>query len=40
MNLTGYMCQEKWEEDDLPALKTALTYQYDLKTTYKSMEEE
>ena len=29
------MCQEKKEEEDLPALKTVLTHQYnDLKTTY------
>ena len=26
--LTDYMCQEKKEEKDLPALKTALTYRY------------
>ena len=33
MTLTDYMCQEK-EEEDLPALKTALTHRYnDLKTT-------
>ena len=33
------MCQEK-EEEDMPALKTALTHQYnDLKTTYKSVKE-
>ena len=30
------MCEEKKEEDDLPALKTVLTHQYnDLTTTYK-----
>ena len=33
MTLTDYMYQEK-EEDDLPALKKALTHQYnDLKIT-------
>ena len=38
MTLTDYMCQEK-EGEDLPALKTALTHQYnDLKTTHKSVE--
>ena len=41
MTLTDYMCQEKKEEEDLPALKTALTHQYnDLKTTCKCMEED
>ena len=35
--LTDYMFQEKREEEDLPALKTALTYQYnDSKTIYKN----
>ena len=38
MTLTDYMCQEK-DEEDLPVLKKVLMYQYDLKTTYKSMEE-
>ena len=34
MTLTVYMYQEKKEEEDLPALKTSLKYQYnDLKTT-------
>ena len=34
MTLTDSKCQEKKEEEDLPALKTALTHQYsDLKTT-------
>ena len=34
MMLTDYMCQEKKEEEVLPALKTVLTHQYnDLKTT-------
>ena len=28
MMLTNYMCQEKKEEEDLPALKTALTHRY------------
>ena len=41
MTLTDYMCHEKKEEEDLPSLKTALTHQYkDLKTTYKSVEED
>ena len=41
MTLTNYMCQEKKEEEDFPALKTALTHRYnDLKTTYKSVEED
>ena len=32
--LTDFMCQEKKEEEDLPALKSALTHQYnDLKNT-------
>ena len=31
----------KEEEEDLPALKTVLTHQYnDLETTYKSVEED
>ena len=35
MTLTDYMCQEKEEKEDLPALKTVLTYRYnDSKTTY------
>ena len=34
MTLTDYMYQEKKEEEDLLALKTPLTHQYnDLKTT-------
>ena len=34
MTLTEHMCQEKEEEEDLPALKTALTHQYnDVKFT-------
>ena len=34
MTLIDYMYQEKKEEGDLPALKTALTHQYsDLKIT-------
>ena len=34
MTLTDYMSQEKKEEEDLRAVKTALTHQYkDLKTT-------
>ena len=32
-DVTPNMCQEKTEEEDLPALKTALTHRYDLKTT-------
>ena len=37
MTLTDYMCQEKKEEEDIPALKTALMHQYNnLKITYKS----
>ena len=36
MTLTDYMYQEKREEEDLPALKTALTHRYnDTKTIYK-----
>ena len=34
MTLTDYKCQEKKEEEDLSAMKIALTHQYnDLKTT-------
>ena len=34
MTLTDYMCQEKREEEDLLALKIALTHRYnDSKTT-------
>ena len=34
MTLTDYMCQQKKEEGDLPALKIVLTHQYkDSKTT-------
>ena len=41
MTLTDYMCQEKKEEEDLSALKKALTHRYNnLKTTYKSVEED
>ena len=40
MTLTDYICQEKKEEEDLPAVKAALTYRYDdSKTTVKNMEE-
>ena len=40
MTLTDYICKEK-VEDDLPALKIALTHQYnDSKTTKKSAEED
>ena len=36
MTLTDYKDQEKEDEEDLPALKTALTHQYnDLKTIEK-----
>ena len=35
MTLTDYMYQEKKEEEDLPALKTALKHRYDSKTTQK-----
>ena len=39
MTLTDYICHEMKAEKDLPALKTALMYQYnDLKTTLKSAE--
>ena len=35
-----YMCQEKNEEEELPALKMPLTHQYnDPKPTYKNAEE-
>ena len=41
MTLTDYICQEKKEEENSPVLKTVLTHQYnDLKSTYKSMEED
>ena len=37
--MTDYMFQEKREEEDLPALKTALTHRYnDSKTIYKKHE--
>ena len=37
--LTDYIFQEKREEEDPPALKTALTYRYnDSKTIYKKHE--
>ena len=40
MRLTDYMYQEK-KDEDLPALKTALTHRYnDSKTTYKSAGED
>ena len=40
MTLIDNMCQEK-DEENLPALKTALTLQYnDMKTTEKSMEKD
>ena len=33
-NVADYMCQEEKEEEDLPALKTALMHRYnDSKTT-------
>ena len=39
--LTDYMFQEKREEEDLPALKTALTQRYnDSKTIYKNTKED
>ena len=39
--LTDYMCQEKKEEEDLPALKMVLMHQYNnLKITCKSEEED
>ena len=35
------LCQEKKEKEDLLALKTVLMHQYNnLKTTYKSVEED
>ena len=34
MTLTDYMCQEEREEEDLPALKTALTPQYNDNKDY------
>ena len=41
MKLTDYMCQLKKEEEDLPALKTALMHQYnDLKTTQKNADKD
>ena len=41
MTLTDYLCQEKNEEEDLLAMKTVLMHQYnDLKTAYKSVEED
>ena len=41
MTLIDYMCEEKKEEENLPALKIALTYQYNgLKITYKSAEKD
>ena len=37
MMLTDYMYQEKGEEEDLPAFKTALTYRYnDSRKTRKT----
>ena len=39
--LTDYMFQEKREEEDLPAWKTALTHRYnDSKTIYKNTKED
>ena len=41
MTLTDNMCQEKKDEEYVPALKTALTHRYnDPKTTYKSVQED
>ena len=41
MMLKGYTCQEKKKEENLPALKTALTHQYNgLKTTFKIVEKD
>ena len=41
MTLTDYMFKEKREEEDLPALKTALTHRYDdSKTINKSTKED
>ena len=41
MTLTDYVCQEKREEEDLPAFKSALTHRYnDSKTTEKSAEKD
>ena len=41
MTLTGYRFQEKREEEDLPALKTALTHRYnDSKAIYKNTKED
>ena len=31
MTLTDYMCQEKKKEEDLPALKIALMYRFEMK---------
>ena len=40
MTLTDYKCQKK-EEEDLPAVKTVLTHQYnDLTTAYKRAEKD
>ena len=40
MVLTDSMCQENTEEEELPALKTALTHRHnDSKATWKSVEE-
>ena len=33
MKLTDYMCQKEKEEEDLPALKTALTHRYNNSKT-------
>ena len=39
--LTDYIFQDKREEDDLPALKIALTHRYnDLKIIYKNTMED
>ena len=41
MTLTEYMCQGKKEEENLPALRTALTHQYnDSKIIKKSAKED
>ena len=39
--MTEYKFQEKREEEDLPALKTALTHRYnDSKTIYKNTKDD
>ena len=37
--LTDYIFQENRVEEDLPALKTALTYRYNSKNMYKNTKE-